>query len=278
MTVIPDEVGAAGPVVRHRYRMRDSLRGLPTWSGMRRRAAPTGPSRMSSAIWSPWTRDRMFAFNAARTDDPPTKFLEHFDPSSGTDVQVAALVRKVPSADAVGEEFRAQRNRRAVVQLVKGFPPEDWDAIAKSPLGHLPARSCCSVTRSGTRGCTSARHVRTNRAGTERRARRVARGDVLLPAVRRAPGRTPRRRGGATGDAVPSEPVEATLRFDELPDAGVRVVYDTGVRVELDLAARWMPARQSRSSRGSRGDSRWPSPRVGSRHTSPPTSPAANVL
>ena len=34
-----------------------------------------------------------------------------------------------------------------------------------------------------------------------------------------------------TGDAL-SERVEATLRFDELPDAGVHVVYDTGVRVD----------------------------------------------
>jgi uncharacterized protein (TIGR03083 family) len=225
-TVIPDEVGAAGPWVRHRHRMRDSLRALPDaeWDAATRCTDWTVKDVVShlvtvDAYW-------MFAFNAARTDDPPTKFLEHFDPSSGTDVQVAAL-RAVPSA-AVSEQF--VNGTDALVQLVAGFPPEDWDAIGESPLGHLPARLLF-----GHAFWDSWLHER----------------DMFVP-LGRAPSAEPDEllavtcfcllfaglQGGlvddarATGDAL-SEPVEATLRFDELPDVGVRVVYDTGVRVEL---------------------------------------------
>ena len=115
-------------------------------------------------------------------------------------------------------------------QLVDGFAPADWDAIGESPLGHLPVRVLF-----GHAFWDSWLHER----------------DMFVP-LGRAPRVEPDEllavtcfcllfaglQGGlvddprATGDAL-SEPVEATLRFDELPDAGVRVVYDTGVRVEL---------------------------------------------
>ena len=225
-TVIPDEVGAPGPWVRHRHRMCDALRALPDaeWHAATRCTDWDVKDVVShlvtvDAYW-------MFAFNAARTDDPPTTLLEHFDPSSGTDVQVAAL-REVSNAELAD---RFANGTDALVQMVDGFAPADWDAIGESPLGHLPVRVLF-----GHAFWDSWLHERDMFVPLGRAARvepdellAVTCFCLLFAGLQGGLVDDPR----ATGDAL-SEPVEATLRFDELPDTGVRVVYDTGVRVEL---------------------------------------------
>ena len=180
-TVIPDEVGATGPWVRHRNRMRDALRTLPDaeWHAATRCTDWDVKDVVShlvtvDAYW-------MFAFNAARTDDPPTTLLEHFDPSSGTDVQVAAL-REVSNAELAD---RFANGTEALVQMVDGFAPADWDAIGESPLGHLPVRVLFGHAFWDSWLHERDMFVPLGRAAA-RRARRVARGDVLLPVVRRA--------------------------------------------------------------------------------------------
>ena len=150
-TAIPDEVGAPGAV------------GASSAPDVRR------PRALPDAEWHAATRCTdwdvkdvvshlvtvdaywMFAFNAARTDDPPTTLLEHFDPSSGTDVQAAAL-REVSNAELAdrfangtdaagptGRRLRAGglgRDRRITTR-----PPPGACAVRSRVLGLMAARA-----------------------------------------------------------------------------------------------------------------------------------------
>ena len=140
-------------------------------------------------------------------------------------------MRDVPNAELL-EQFTTGTD--AFANLVASFAPSDWDATGESPLGHLPARVLFGHTF-----WDSWLHER----------------DIFVP-LGRAPRAEPDELltvtafcllfaglqggliddAGTTGAAL-SEPVDVRLRFDELPETALRIVYDTGVHVELDDAA-----------------------------------------
>ena len=179
-------------------------------------------------------------------------------------------MREVPNAELL-EQFTTGTD--AFANLVASFAPTDWDTTGESPLGHLPARVLF-----GHAFWDSWLHER----------------DIFVP-LGRAPRAEPDELltvtafcllfaglqggliddAGTTGAAL-SEPVEVRLRFDELPETALRIVYDTGVRVELDDAAGANRTRDRPSRWSSASPAAGPSP-TSTRtcpRTSPPTSPA----
>jgi hypothetical protein len=168
----------------------------------------------------------VFALGGARRDAAPTKFLEHFDPSSGTDAQVAAL-RAVPNGELL-DQFEA--GTQSFVETVQTFAPREWDAIGESPLGHLSARLLF-----GHAFWDSWLHER----------------DIFVPRGGVVPVEPDELlavtcfclvfaglEGGLVGDESATgsrltAPVDVRLRFDELPGTALRVEYDSGVRVSL---------------------------------------------
>jgi uncharacterized protein (TIGR03083 family) len=225
-TTIPDAVAGLEPWRRHRARFTDALRALPDddWQ------APTRCTewRVREVVGHMVTVDAywVFALGAARSEQPPARFLEHFDPSRGTDAQVAALQDVAPA-----ELFdRFATGALAFATLVESFTSEDWTRLGESPLGHLPARVLF-----GHAFWDSWLHER----------------DIFVP-LGRAPRAEPDElltvttfcllfaglEGGLLGDPAATgpalrEPVDVRVRFDELPDTALRIVYDTGAHVEL---------------------------------------------
>ena len=223
---VPDVASAHGPWLAHRRRFVDELRALPDpqWHTATRCTEWDVKGVVSHLV----TVDQywVFALGAARRDGAPTMFLEHFDPSTATDAQVATL-RDVPNA-ALLDQFEA--GTQSLVEIVETFAPHEWDAIGESPLGHLPARLLF-----GHAFWDSWLHER----------------DIFVPLGGVVPVEPDELlavtcfcllfaglQGGLVGDehatgARLSAPVDVRLRFDELPGTALRVEYDSGVRVNL---------------------------------------------
>ena len=149
----------------------------------------------------------VFALGAARREGAPTMFLEHFDPSTATDAQVAAL-RDVPNAELL-DQFEA--GTQSLVEMVRDVRSprvgRDRRVAARAPPG-------AAALRAHVLGLVAARtrHLRAARRRRSRGARRVARGHVLLSVVRRARRRPRRRRAGNRRSLVGSRRRPAPLR------------------------------------------------------------------
>ena len=133
---VPGAVALHEPWRRHRHRLVDELRALPEaqWHAATRCTEWDVKGVVSHLV----TVDQywVFALGATRRDAAPTKFLEHFDPSSGTDAQVAAL-RDVPNAELL---HQFETGTQSFLDMVETFAPQEWDVVGESPLGHLPVR------------------------------------------------------------------------------------------------------------------------------------------
>jgi uncharacterized protein (TIGR03083 family) len=226
IATVPDAACDVAPWLRHRERLLGVLRALTEaeWRAPTRCAAWDVKGVVSHLV----TVDQywVFALDAARRDSAPTTLLEHFDPATATDIQVATL-RDVPHAELL-DRFAA--GTQAFVARVESFTPDDWDAIGESPLGHLPARLLF-----GHAFWDSWLHER----------------DIFEPLGRATPVEPDELlavtcfclvfaglQGGLLGDTQATgsgldAAVDIRLRFDDLPDTAVRVQYDTGSRVDL---------------------------------------------
>jgi uncharacterized protein (TIGR03083 family) len=226
IAVIPDEAVAPDAWSRHRRRFVASLSDLSEadW------AAPTRCTNWDTkevvahlvAVDQFW----IFTLGAARAGHPPTTYLRHFDPATGTDAQVASLSEARPGD--VLEQFA--HGTDALVALVDSLPEHDWDALGESPLGHLPARVLFA-------------HAFWDSWLHER--------DIFVPLDRQPPPESDELlavtcfsllfaglQGGLLGDPIAtgpalSEPLDEIVQFEELPDTAVRVIYDTGARIAL---------------------------------------------
>lgn len=226
---VPLEVDASlGPVldpwVRHRERFVDELSSL-TDQQWRAESRCDG--------WS--TRDVvchlldvdtfwMLSLNAGR-DGAPTAYLRDFDPKA-TPLDLVDAKANLTTAE-VNEQFAA--NTAAFIDTAKSFTDDEWSTISESPMGHVPARLTLA-------------HALWDSWLHER--------DVLVPL-----GQEPQSaadelavvmwyslffgatQGGLIGDSQPvgegaDAPIDAELRFDEVPDNPVRVRVDRGVRLE----------------------------------------------
>ncbi len=231
---VPDAVCDVAPWLRHRERLLGALRALTEaeWRAPTRCVAWDVKGVVSHLV----TVDEywVFALGAARTERAPTMLLEHFDPATGTDTQVASLC-EIPHADLL-DRFTA--GSEAFVGRVESFTPADWNAIGESPLGHLPVRLLF-----GHAFWDSWLHER----------------DIFVPLGRATPVETDELlavtcfslvfaglQGGLLDDTRATGPglggaVDVRLRFDDLPDTAVHVQYDTGARVALTDPDRTRP-------------------------------------
>jgi uncharacterized protein (TIGR03083 family) len=221
----PDEaVAYVEPWRRHRARFIEGLRGLSEeqWRATTRCSEWDAKDIVAhlvnvDAFW-------VVTLGNARAKQPPTKFVEGFDPSTGTDDLVGAM-RASSTAETL-ERFTAGTN--AFVTMVESFGPEDWALIGESPLGHLPARLLF-----GHAFWDSWLHER----------------DIFEPLGLAAPVEPDELfaavsfallfaglQGGLVGDTAPvgeglSTPIDETLRFDDLPDTALRIEIGSGVRI-----------------------------------------------
>jgi uncharacterized protein (TIGR03083 family) len=156
----------------------------------------------------------------------PTSFLAGFDPSSSTD----ALTADAAGADDAALLERFVAGTDALAGVVDTIGDEHWHQRAESPLGHLPL-----TLMLGHAFWDSWLHER----------------DILEP-VGRAPEIDPDEllavtwfnltfaglQGGLPGDPHatapgPDGPVDATVRFEELPSTPLRLRLDEGLRVSV---------------------------------------------
>ena len=218
-----------GPWLRHRHRFVASLEKLSDdeWSAPTRCTAWDIKDVVShlvsvDAFW-------VFTLGAAKSRSAPQKFLEHFDPSTGTDAMVAAT-RDLSSAEML-DKFAS--GTESLIQCVEGFEAADWQAPGESPLGHLPAHFLF-----GHAFWDSWLHERDifvvhgpSPAQEPDEIVAVTSFALLFAGMQ----------GGLVDDPLPvgaglEEPLDVTLAFDEI-ERPLRVRYDRGTRVQVGDAA-----------------------------------------
>lgn len=152
----------------------------------------------------------------------PTRFLRGFDPSSSTDDLVAAAVDR-PVAEIV-ESFAVGTGTLAAT--VGRFDDVTWLQRAESPMGHLPAYLLLAHALWDSwlheRDITVAAGTATDPEPDE--VRDAAAWMLCFAGLQ----------GGLLDDADPvgpgpDAPVDAILRFDDLPGVALHVTIDTGV-------------------------------------------------
>jgi uncharacterized protein (TIGR03083 family) len=213
------------PWVRHRRRLVDALGALDDaqWKETTRCTAwdargVVGHLIVVDQFW-------MTTMGAAQRGDAPTRFIEGFDPSSGTDALVAPLLDQAPAA-VLGQ---LASGTDAFVALVESIDGDQWDALGEAPFGHMPAHLQLA-------------HAYWDSWLHER--------DILEPLGLAGPvdGDDLRNatvytfvfgglQGGLLGDATPNGPgpdgpIDETVTFDDLPLA-LRVRYDDAVHLEV---------------------------------------------
>lgn len=223
--VVDDELGSVvGPWSRQRRRLTDSLSALTEaqWKSPTRCSSWDARGVVSHLV----TVDAFFTMtlSAAQRGAEPTTFIRGFDPSTGTDDLVAPLL-ELP-VETLLEQFVA--GTETLSGAVGAFDDGDWRSLGEAPFGHMPARLILA-------------HAFWDSWLHER--------DILMPL-----GLAPvveddellvstwytlvvgGLQGGLMGDASPvgpgpDAPIDATLHFDDLPAAPLRVQIDTGVRI-----------------------------------------------
>jgi uncharacterized protein (TIGR03083 family) len=213
------------PWVRHRRRLVDALGGLDDaqWKETTRCSAwdargVVGHLIVVDQFW-------MTTMGAAQRGDAPTRFIEGFDPSSGTDAPVAPLLDLDPGA--LLDQLATGTD--AFVTLVESMAGDQWDANGEAPFGHMPAHLLLA-------------HAHWDSWLHERDILEPlgAAGPVDEDDVRNATVYTfvvGGLQGGLLGDATPTgpgpdAPVDATVTFDDLPLA-LHVRYDDGVHLSV---------------------------------------------
>jgi uncharacterized protein (TIGR03083 family) len=225
----PALIVPVAPWVRHRRRLLDALTALDDaqWKETTRCTAWDARGVIGHLI----VVDQFWVtvMSAAQRRDEPTRFIEGFDPSSGTDALVAPLLDQPPAA--VLEQLASGTD--AFVALVESFEADDWDALGEAPFGHMPAHLLLA-------------HAYWDSWLHER--------DILDPlGLAPAPDEDDVRnaitytfvvgglQGGLIGDASPvgpvlDEPIDTRVRFDDLPVA-FHVRYDDAVHLAVtDIA------------------------------------------
>lgn len=168
----------------------------------------------------------MASLNGAATGEPTT-FLDGFDPGSTPNQVIASLEEDPP--DVVLDRF--EEATAAFIATAESLDTEHWSETAESPLGHVTARLALA-------------HAHWDSWLHER--------DILLPL-----GEVPEEHldeiliaawyslaaAGLQGGLVddwgpaldgPSEPIEATLRFDDLPGTSLSLRVTDHVDVRID--------------------------------------------
>ncbi|MCU1351942.1 MAG: hypothetical protein JWM05_1151 [Acidimicrobiales bacterium] len=222
------EVDAAfGPVVepwlRHRHRFGAALDALSDqqWDAPSRCDAWSVRdvvTHLSSAdgFW-------VVSLQAAQSGAPST-YLAGFDPTTTPEALVAGT--RGQSVDDIRRQFAEGTER--LVAAVQAVGDDGWGAVGEAPVGHVPARLVLA-------------HALWDSWLHER--------DVLLPLGIEPPVEADELlvstwytlvmgalQGGLLDDPEPvgpgpSAPIEASLRFDDLPHLGLRVAIDAGVRI-----------------------------------------------
>ncbi|MGZ6999964.1 MAG: DinB family protein [Acidimicrobiia bacterium] len=159
-----------------------------------------------------------------RAGNEPTQFLRHFDPSSSTDDLVAATA-EAPIPQLV-EQFA--QGTAALAETVAGFTDQTWSRRAEGPLGHLPCHQLLAHALWDSwlheRDILVPVDAAPEPAADELLA--VAAWNLCFAALQ----------GGLVGDpdAVgpgPEQPIDVTLRFDDVPDAALQVIVSDGVAI-----------------------------------------------
>ena len=151
---VDDDLGSlVEPWLRHRRRFATSLASLTDepMEGPRRGARLGRPRRREPS------RDRRRVLDddaaAPRTSrSEPTTFIRGFDPSTGTDDMVAAML-ELPDR---GDPRAVRRGDRHVRRASSSRSPTTTGMPWAKPRSATCRRGSSWVTRSGTRGCTSA--------------------------------------------------------------------------------------------------------------------------
>jgi uncharacterized protein (TIGR03083 family) len=224
---IVDELGDVGtPWLQHRRRLSKSLAALTDdqWTTTTRCTEWDARGVVGHLV----TVDQywVFALGNARAGQPPTRVLEHFNPSTSTNDMVGPLM-ELSNAELL-ERFDA--GTEVFVAAIEAFTPGDWASIGESPLGHIPARYLF-----GHAFWDSWLHER----------------DVFVPLGLGPPAEADEVRtttsfallfaglqGGLLGDAAPvgpgpDEAIDLVLRFDEFPAEPLHLRIDTGVSVTV---------------------------------------------
>jgi uncharacterized protein (TIGR03083 family) len=218
------------PWVRHRRRLVDALGALDDaqWEETTRCTAwdargVIGHLVVVDQFW-------MTTMGSAQRGDAPTRFIEGFDPSTGTDALVAPLLDQSPAVAL--EQLAAGTD--AFVALVESIDGDEWDRLGEAPFGHMPAHLLLA-------------HAHWDSWLHER--------DILEPLGLAGPVEPDDLRnatvytfvvgglqGGLLGDATPNgpgpdRPVDASVTFDDLPLA-LHVRYDDAVHISVADAER----------------------------------------
>jgi uncharacterized protein (TIGR03083 family) len=123
------------PWARHRRRLLDALGALDEeqWKRTTRCTAWDARGVVGHLIVVDgfWTT----TMAAAQRGDEPTRFIEGFDPSSGTDAFVAPMLDQSP--EALLDRLAGMTD--ALVTLVESIDGDQWDALGEAPFGHMPA-------------------------------------------------------------------------------------------------------------------------------------------
>jgi uncharacterized protein (TIGR03083 family) len=213
------------PWVRHRRRLVDALGALDDaqWEETTRCTAwdargVIGHLVVVDQFW-------MTTMGSAQRGDAPTRFIEGFDPSTGTDALVAPLLDQSPAVAL--EQLAAGTD--AFVALVESIDGDEWDRLGEAPFGHMPAHLLLA-------------HAHWDSWLHER--------DILGPLGLAGPVDNDDLRnatvytfvfaglqGGLLGDARPNgpgpaAPVDATVTFDDLVLA-LHVRYDDAVHLSV---------------------------------------------
>jgi uncharacterized protein (TIGR03083 family) len=221
--VAPELRAGVEPWVRHRRRLVDALAALDDaqWKETTRCTAwdargVIGHLIVVDQFW-------MTTMAAAQRGDAPTRFIEGFDPSSGTDALVAPLLDQSPAE--ILDQLAAGTD--AFVALAESMDGDQWDTLGEAPFGHMPAHLLLA-------------HAYWDSWLHER--------DILEPLGVAGPvdGDDLRNatvytflvgglQGGLLGDPAPTgpgpaAPIDATVVFDDLPLA-LHVRYDDGVHL-----------------------------------------------
>lgn len=126
---------AVEPWVRHRRRFVDELAALDDGQWKSATRCTTWDARGVIGHLVVVDQFWLATLGAARRGDTPTRFIEGFDPSTGTDGLIAPLLDLAPQA--LLEQFVAGTD--AFVSAIGEFDGDDWSAVGEAPFGHLPA-------------------------------------------------------------------------------------------------------------------------------------------
>jgi uncharacterized protein (TIGR03083 family) len=222
--VVDDDLAIVEPWLRHRRRLVEALSGLPDdqWKAPTRCASWDARGVVShlvtvDAFW-------MASLRAALARESPTTFIRGFDPSTGTDVFVDPML-ELPT-EAIFEQF--VNGTDAFVTVVDTFEADDWAALGEAPFGHLSARLLLAHAL-----WDSWLHERDifeplgMAPAIERDEVLAATWYTLLVAA---------LQGGLLDDAAPvgpgpAQPIDVTLRFEDLPGDELRVEIDAGLQI-----------------------------------------------